>query len=255
MIMITSIPRHLQWLVPLIINFGGANVALATASSSSNNFEALDEVILTDILSSYVGYEESTCSGDTHTSTTYDFTYPGINIESRWNTNFANFESSLFLTRMNYTDDSGGNRSWDIRIGTNGNIYSHFTKDMVGEALPPQNLDGAPWIDDVIQGVSVNSELNAQTVQSQYCTGSDTSTCKKNFIHQAGAYSRDVGYTDVQPFFSPSLASYCVGHACYFASWGQQAHVETPFTSTIMYINKYTNCGNGQIEHTQMIHK
>ena len=252
--MLITVYRHLQWLVPLIIHFGllgdvTKNVALA------NNFEALDEVILTDILSSYVGYEESTCSGDTHTSTSYDFTYPGINVESKWNTNFANFESLLFLTRMNYTDSSSNNRSWDIRIGTNGNIYSHFTKDMVGEAIPPQNLDGAPWVDDVIQSVSVNAELNAKTVLPQYCTGSDTSTCKKNFIHQAGAYSRDVGYTDVQPFFSPSLASHCVGHSCYFASWGQQAHVETPFTSTIMHINKYTNCGDGQIEHTQMIHK
>ena len=39
-----------------------------------------------------------------------------------------------------------------------------------------------------------------------------------------------------------------------FASWGQQAHVETPFTSPIMFINMYANCGNGKIEHTQMIH-
>ena len=32
-----------------------------------------------------------------------------------------------------------------------------------------------------------------------------------------------------------------------FASWGQQAHVETPFTSPIMFINMYTNCGNGKM--------
>jgi len=39
-----------------------------------------------------------------------------------------------------------------------------------------------------------------------------------------------------------------------FASWGTQAHVATQFTSPIMYVNKYTNCGDGVIEHTQMIH-
>jgi len=39
-----------------------------------------------------------------------------------------------------------------------------------------------------------------------------------------------------------------------FASWGQQAHVETPFTSPIMFINMYTNCGNGKIDLFQMIH-
>lgn len=39
-----------------------------------------------------------------------------------------------------------------------------------------------------------------------------------------------------------------------FASWGTQAHTPTPFTSPIIYINRYTNCGDGVIEHTQMIY-
>ena len=40
-----------------------------------------------------------------------------------------------------------------------------------------------------------------------------------------------------------------------FASWGSQAHVPTPYTSPVIFLNKYANCGNGVIEHTQMIHK
>ena len=74
------------------------------------------------------------------------------------------------------------------------------------------------------------------------------------YIHQAGAFQRDSPNTNV-PFFSPSLARHCAGNSCTFASWGTQAHVATMYTSPVMYINRYTNCGNGVIEHTQMIHK
>ena len=84
-------------------------------------------------------------------------------------------------------------------------------------------------------------------------TGVNRTTCKANFVHQAGAYQRDAPYTDT-PFYSPSLAKFCSGNSCIFASWGTQAHVETPFTSSIMNINKYTNCGSGVIEHVQMMH-
>ena len=83
------------------------------------------------------------------------------------------------------------------------------------------------------------------------CSPGNRTTCKANFVHQAGAYQRDAPYTDT-PFYSPSLAKFCSGNSCIFASWGTQAHVETPFTSSIMNINKYTNCGSGVIEHVQM---
>ena len=53
-------------------------------------------------------------------------------------------------------------------------------------------------------------------------------TGKSYFIHQAGTYQRDG--QDV-PFYSPSIAKHCTGDTCYFASWGQHAHVPTPFHS------------------------
>ena len=139
---------------------------------------------------------------------------------------------------------------------------------MHGETLPPQENVDAPWVDEVQQSVAVPAHLN---------------TNNNCFVHQAGAYQRDnlaggVNYMAV-PFFSASLARHCKGNSCLFASWGTQAHVPTIFTSPIMvswcsvksdcyvfcslfsnglsvqYINKYTNCGNGIVEHTQMIHK
>lgn len=116
----------------------------------------------------------------------------------------------------------------------------------------------SPWIDEVQQSVSVNNKLKQNDANTQFhCEPGYTdpnAQCKPYFIHQAGAYQRDSPDTDV-PFFSPSLAKHCSGNSCIFASWGTQAHVPTPFTSPIIYINKYINCDNGIIEHTQMIHK
>ena len=207
-------------------------------------------------MSSYVGSEDSTCSGDTASTTSFSFDYPGDKVESNWNPDYVSYENSSMFHAIMSHEDTTGDRSWEIRIDTNGNIYSHFVKDMYGETFSPQNLPEAPWVDDVQQSVSVNQKLNQKNVLPKYCTGSTTDTCKKMFVHQAGAYQKDaesLSTTD-EPFYSPSLASHCSGNTCMFASWGTQAHVATPFTSPIMYINKYTNCGDGKIEHTQMIH-
>ena len=124
-------------------------------------------------------------------------------------------------------------------------------------------------IDEVHQSVAVNGHLSGQCyddtgnvlygannkpIKDPEAAGVDV--CKKHFLHQAGAYQWDGIYTDV-PFFSPSLAKSCVGNTCMFASWGTSAHVDegTPFTSSLITINMYTNCGGGVIEHTQMMHK
>ena len=62
---------------------------------------------------------------------------------------------------------------------------------MYGETFSPQNLPEAPWVDDVQQSVSVNQKLNQKNVLPRYCTGSTIDTCKKMFVHQAGAYQKD----------------------------------------------------------------
>ena len=51
--------------------------------------------------------------------------------------------------------ESNTNRSWKIRFGRGGNIYSYVGP--FGEAVPPQNNGGsAPFMDEVWQTVSVN---------------------------------------------------------------------------------------------------
>ena len=223
-------------------------LALAGIAPSTIAFDVAspDAAILQDMLESYTEHTPSTCTGAAGT-TTYTFNYPGLNQDSEWHPPFQTFEEDLFLAAMSHTD--AGNKSWTIRIGQGGNLYSHYCPNMHGETMPPQAHTDAPFIDEVHQSVSVNGYLNYGA--SPKCNGE---ACPANFVHGAGTYQRDSPNTDV-PFYSQSLAKHCSGDSCTFAAWGQQAHVPTIFTSSVMTFNKFTNCGNGIIEHTEMIHK
>jgi len=114
-------------------------------------------------------------------------------------------------------------------------------KGAYSEAVPPQSHHNAPFIDEVWQIVSVNRGKNSKT--------------NPNFIHQAGIYTKDGNFTK-NPFYSPSIASYCSNKdkSCYFGSWGQQAHVPTIHKSDILYFNKYRDCGDGVMELISVIH-
>ena len=231
-------------------------LCIGVASANPYEYDALDSAILNDLIEAYATHEPTTCNtAASAAATSFSFDWPGANSQSNWFASHVSLEQGMFQTIMSH-NDATGNRSWSIRIGTGGNIYSHFAPDMHGETLPPQGPE-SPWVDEVIQSVTVNYALDMNSALPQFCPGPDISNntqCKKYFIHQAGAYQRDGEFTTV-PFHSPSLAKHCSGNSCIFASWGTSAHVATPFTSPIIYINKYTNCNNGIIEHTQMIHK
>ena len=181
------------------------------------------------------GDSPSSCSDPGTTDITFDF--PGVNPSSGWHAPFLQYESGLFLAQMQHTDEADPDKSWTLRFGQGGNIYSHHT-DLFGEAIPPQTHDQAPWVDEVVQTVSVNQELNY-----------NPTAC---FIHQAGTYQKDAPYTDT-PFFSPNVAKHCSGNSCTFASWGQQAHVPTTFKSSVLFIHRYKDCGNGVVEYTQTL--
>lgn len=127
-------------------------------------------------------------------------------------------------------------------------MYSHFCPDLHGESMPPQAHPNAPWIDEVHQSVSVNENLNKQEGE---CNGE---TCPAYFVHGAGTYQDDDPYTST-PFYSQSLAKSCDGATCTFAAWGQHAHLTTIFTSPIITLNRFTNCGDGIIEHTEILYK
>ena len=95
------------------------------------------------------------------------------------------YEEDLFLAKMQHTDNNA-NRSWTIRFGQAGNIYSMVGP--MGETVPPQDNDNAPFINEVWQ--------NVQPLGSGGDNDNNPST-DKYFIHEAGVYQRDAHYTSI----------------------------------------------------------
>jgi hypothetical protein len=160
--------------------------------------------------------------GGGETANTFEF--PGSDPQSEWYAPFVSFEKDVFLAQMQHYDPNT-NRTWRARIGKGGNLYSFV--GAFGEAMPPQNHELAPWIDEVWQMVAVDQSKNGKQVLPQQ-TQADP-----YFIHQAGTYQKDEGVT-ARPFYSPNVAAHCSGRTCSTAAWGQHAHVPTHFTSPML---------------------
>ncbi|MFQ3209717.1 MAG: hypothetical protein ACI9U5_001320 [Colwellia sp.] len=176
---------------------------------------------------------------------------------SAWSIDFA--ESEVFQAKLSHQQnklDCKGNsnlhmvaeQSWQLRIGKGGQIYS-LRGDSFGEAMPPQfrshpkgsfDTQYAPWVDEVLQIVSINTDLNH--ADSKY------------FMHGAGVYLTDPLLT--KPFYNPILAS-GVGqqdNSYVSINWAQQAHIETKWRSHAIYYNQYRDVGRGVIEVTSMVY-
>ena len=128
-------------------------VGLISASSlhltAAYSTDQLDNAILTDFLQQYTTYTpspESICPSTASSTTAFTHDWPGTNPNSNWDTatTTSNFEEELFQTLMTHTDVNT-NTSWSIRVGTSGNIYSHYTPDLWGETMAPQAHTDAPW--------------------------------------------------------------------------------------------------------------
>mmetsp|Transcript_40172 Transcript_40172/g.46209 ORF Transcript_40172/g.46209 Transcript_40172/m.46209 type:complete len:860 (+) Transcript_40172:168-2747(+) len=195
-----------------------------------------------EIIKDMMPQSSSRCNGNNNSINT-TFTYESSQADSKWNTEFVKYEEDLFLAKMSHIDNNS-NRSWTIRLGQAGNIYS-FVGPM-GETVPPQDHNDAPWVDEVwqaVQPLGPNGDNDNDSTTGPY------------FIHEAGTYQRDGEYT-AKPFYSPSTGRYCNDNEgeCGFATWGQQAHVATPWKSPMLYFNRYVNCGDGVFEYTTLRH-
>ena len=208
--------------------------------SNSPTHRAPRRSLQEEIIKDMMPLSSDKCSGYT-ANTSYDFV--SSQEVSEWNADFAQFEEELFLAKMQHID-SNDDRSWTIRFGQAGNIYSMVGP--MGETVPPQDHTNAPWVDEVWQAV--------QPLGSGGDNDGDPNT-EKYFIHEAGIYTRDGDNTKI-PFYSPTIGSYCndADGECGFASWGQHAHVPTPWKSPMLYLNRYVNCGNGVFEYTTLRH-
>ena len=148
----------------------------------------------------------------------------------------ADHEEDVFLAEMGHKDTNDANKSWSLRVGSGGNIYSYI--GAYGEVIPPQYHDNGPFVDEVWQTVAVDTTVN------------NPAAGKSWFIHQAGTYEKDDGVLGDDPFFSPNTVKYCdkEKRECGFASWGQQAHTPTQFQSHVLYYTRFKDCGNGVLE-------
>ncbi len=147
-------------------------------------------------------------------------------------------ETEVYHSLFKYEHSSNPDKSYELRIGKGGNIYSFIGS--FGESVPPQYPAHAPWVDEVWQMVAVDGNLNLPAEN------------KSHFIHQAGVYLRTPEQT--QPFYSPMVAEYInLNEQSYTTvNWGQQAHtsdnLNSGYTSTVLYYNQYKNLGEGIIQ-------
>ena len=71
-----------------------------------------------------------------NTPTVFSFTHSSCLALSRWDATNADREQSVFLASLSHTDPDA-NRSWALKIGKGGNIYSFVGP--YGETVPRQN--------------------------------------------------------------------------------------------------------------------
>lgn len=194
-------------------------------------------------------FPASTIAQQENTQIIYDQSYQPSG--STWSVSFD--ESHVYRCLLDYQHPTNPDRSYEMRIGKGGQIYS--LKGSFGESIPPQwrNPSGsyggeyAPWVDEVWQLVSVDPSLN------------DPANNQKYFIHGAGVYLKDPANI-TEPFYSVELSSFYNESEQEYSTvnWGQQAHIDqnlsAGFTSSLLYYTKYKNLGDGIIQVDYLIY-
>jgi len=192
----------------------------------------LDAVILQDMM-----FQQGSTQCTDSVSTDISFVHTPS--PSTWSSANAAKEPKNFMAQMTHSD-SDPNRSWTVRFGKGGSIYS--MRGAYGEAVPPQRDGFSPWVDEVHQSVAIDIAQNGNC-------GASSSKCF--YIHQAGTYFEDTTYLS-ETFYSPNVGMHCEGNTCIFATWGQIAKNPTIFESDLLYVHQYKDCGMGVIEYTQL---
>jgi hypothetical protein len=153
-------------------------------------------------------------------------------------------ERSVFHAQLGWQGAQG--RWYDLRVGRGGQIYS--LRGPFGESVPPQVHEGAPWIDEVWQIVSVShARHNRGRFPGRHAA-------LAYFIHGSGIYLRDPQRTE--PFYSPMLASAWDPKRRRYGvlTWGQHAHVPTVYRSGALYYTVVRALGDGVIEVVYAVH-
>ena len=159
-------------------------------------------------------------------------------------------EAHVLAARISQAVQDGGlgatNRSWDLRVGLGGHVYS-LRVPALGETVPPSKTskDQSIWNDEVWQGVAV-SPLNDPGNGSPY------------FLHQSGPYIKDP--IQKEPFYSPQVAATLDASDRSYTTinWTPHGHSniysdENPsndFKSYVLSFTRYQDLGQGLLEVT-----
>ncbi len=186
----------------------------------------------------------------------YSFTKDYSPNASTWAISEVFSDSIVFQAEMKYQHPVDPAKSYQMRIGKGGQIYS--LRSAFGESVPPQWRKpkqvgdalqvnaSAPWVDEVWQMVAVDTKLNNPKNDEPY------------FIHQSGVYLKTAEQKN--PFYSPLVADFhdAKTQSYRVVNWGQHAHtadnITAKHTSDILYYTSYTNLGNGIIQVDGMIY-
>jgi hypothetical protein len=153
-------------------------------------------------------------------------------------------ERTVFHSELAWRGKSG--RWYALRVGRGGQIYS--LRGPFGESVPPQVHQGAPWIDEVWQIVSVSHARN----NPERFPGRGAPLAY--FIHGSGIYLRDPQRPE--PFYCPMLASDWDPERRRYGvlAWGQHAHVPTVHRSGALYYTGLRALSDGVIEIVYAVH-
>lgn len=145
------------------LNLSLVIIALLRYPIKVKTLPQLDEALLLDLFPP----PSETCINHASPNTYSTFTHTPS--ESFWWQSSERFEEMNFLAQISSIDEANQHQSWKMRISQAGNIYSF--RSGFGEAVPPQSVHQAPWIDEIPQMVSVDQNKNRYSG-------------KKYFIHQ-----------------------------------------------------------------------
>jgi hypothetical protein len=143
------------------------------------------------------------------------------------------------------THKSTHERSWELRLGKGGQIYSIVSS--FGEAMPPQSAL-APFVDEVWQMVAINTDL----LDRMPDMGKSKIREEANsYIHQSGMYvdKKDQPLSPKKPFYAPLLASRENPASRSYAvmNWGQ-VPTASIHRGDILFTTQFRDLGAGVIE-------
>jgi len=147
-------------------------------------------------------------------------------------------EREVFFASLRHSEDAA--RSWEIRLGKGGQLYS--IRGPYGESQAPQTQRDAHWMDQIFQLVGVNRAENGTAPGHAY------------FVHQAGDYLRSPILT--RTFYSPMLASdfSASSREATVLNWGQQAHIPNVHRAGLLYYERLKDLGSGVVEITYVVY-